>query len=193
MKSNLLALIVLSILLLSCTSKVDEISPVNDNEELIEMVLKDQKMRLENFENLEEIDQEHRTKVMELLADGKIITNKDKLNAALILQHTNLTYCNDNLTSLSNENYLLAYMLSKSAFENGSNEAAYYVAITFDRYSLYTKGFQKYGTQRVIDDKTEKELWAPIDTSTTDEERAKYNVPALKDLLRMYNIQKPKK
>ena len=155
------------------------------------MVIKDQQIRtLDNKDfDLESIDKTHRKKVMELLANGLIRTTKDKLSAALILQHTSLTYCEKKLTSVSPENYLLAFELSKSAFDSGHKEAAYYVAITFDRYLLYTEGFQKYGTQRVFDDQTDEELWAPIDPRTTDDERAKYNVPKLDSLLKKYRMK----
>ena len=152
------------------------------------MVLKDQEIRIKNLENLDSIDKPQRIRLMEMIANGNIKTDKDKLNAALILQHTSLTYCNDKLSSVSNENYLLAYLFSKSAFENGYKEAAYYVAITYDRYLLYTEGYQKYGTQRIFDE-NEEEVWAPIDTKTTDEERAEYNVPPLKELLKKYKIK----
>lgn len=62
-------------------------------------------------------------------------------------------------------------------------------AATYDRYLLYTEGYQKYGTQRVPDEVTEEEVWAPIDPKTTDEERAKYNVPPLTELLKKYKIK----
>lgn len=159
-----------------------------NNLELEKMVAKDQEIRSKNMSNYDEIDQQHRVQLMEMIANGDIKTDKDNLNAALILQHTGLTYCDDKLTSNSNENYLLAYMLSKKAFDNGNKEAAYYVAITYDRYLLYTKGLQKCGTQRIFTE-NEEELWAPIDPTTTDEERLKYNVPILNELLKKYKMQ----
>lgn len=55
-------------------------------------------------------------------------------------------------------------------------------ALNYDRYLLYTKGYQKYGTQRVFDDEG-NEFIAPIDTIlATDEERMKYNVESLLEL-----------
>jgi hypothetical protein len=174
--------------LVSCNTNKVIYSDKSNNVELEKMVAKDQEIRVKNISNYDEIDQQHRIRLMEMIADGKIKTDKDKLNAALILQHTSLTYCNEKLTSSSNENYLLAYMFAKNAFDNGSKEAAYYVAITYDRYLLYTKGYQKYGTQRIFSNNDE-ELWAPIDPTTTDEERLKYNVPVLKELLKKYKMQ----
>lgn len=162
-----------------------------NNEELGKMVIKDQEMRTsDNGEPLEPADQAHRLRVMELLANGQIKTAIDKFNAALILQHTALTFCNEKLVSISPENYYLAYELCKSAFESGYKEAGYLTAATYDRYMLYTQGYQKYGTQKIYDDKTDQMLWAPIDSSTTDEERQKYNVQPLTELLKE-NPMKP--
>ncbi len=173
--------------------KLQELIKVNtliDNLELKRMVEKDQEIRLSNDNiNLEATDRIHRNRVFELLVKDSIKTNQDKLNAALILQHTTLEYCGDNLKSISAENYLLAYQLSKSALENGFKKAANFVAVTYDRYLLYTKGFQKYGTQRVFDEKTGDEVWAPIDKSTTDKERAFYGVPPLDSLLAKYKMK----
>lgn len=160
-----------------------------DNEDLVRMVLEDQEIRNKDDADFEPLDKTHRNKVFELLANGLVTTNKDKLNAALILQHTALVFCNDELNSISAENYLLAYHLSKSAFENGELSAANFVAVTLDRYLLYTVGYQKYGTQRVFDDETNEEMWAPIDSLTTDEERRKYGVPSKDSLLLRFKIK----
>lgn len=164
--------------------KLQELFKVNaltNNLELKKMVEKDQAIRMSNnVTNLEEIDQLHRYRVFELLALDSIKTNEDKINAALILQHTALEYCGDKLKSKSPENYLLAYHFSK---------AASFIAVTYDRYLLYTKGYQKYVTQRVFEDKTGEEVWAPIDQSTTDQERALYNVPPLDSLLSKYRMK----
>ena len=182
---------VFTVIFIGCkiTSKKDE-NAISNNLELKKMVEKDQAIRMsKDVTNLEEIDQLHRNRVFELLALDSIKTNEDKINAALILQHTALEYCGDKLKSISPENYLLAYQFSKSAFNNGHKKAANFVAVTYDRYLLYTKGYQKYGTQRVFEDKTGEEVWAPIDQSTSDQERALYNVPPLDSLLAKYKIR----
>ncbi len=162
-----------------------------DNLELSRMVMEDQKMRESDNDtiDMEPIDKLHRQKVMQLIVEGKTVTNKDKTNAALILQHTALTFCNNELVSISPENYYLAYLLSKSAFENGDENAGYFCAVTYDRYMLYTEGYQKYGTQRVFEEETGNEVWAPIDPKTTDAERAAYNVPKLSVLLSKYKMK----
>jgi len=157
-----------------------------DNEDLKLMVLKDQEIRKDNTTNYELIDKNHRKKVFELLSYGKIITANDKLNAALILQHTALNYCDNNLKSESVENYYLAYCLSKSAFDDGVTAAGPFVATTYDRYLLYTIGYQKYGTQRLYDEEKDREYLAPIDPNTTDEERIQLQIPTLKELQAKY-------
>lgn len=163
---------------------------ISDNPQLKELVRIDQQMRQsDTVVEMEPIDKQHRAVVMFLLATGQIKTNTDKFNASLILQHTALTFCNGKLVSISPENYLLAHHLAKSAFESGDRSAAYMTAATYDRYLLYTEGYQKYGTQRVLDEATEDEVWAPIDSKTTDEERAKYNVPPLTELLKKYKMK----
>src|SRR5215207_711315 len=127
---------------------------INDNSELKKLVLIDQEMRKNDTLDMEPIDKKHRAVVMSFLANGLVKTTTDKFNAALILQHTALTFCNGKLVSISPENYLLAHHLSKSAFEAGDKSIAYMTAVTFDRYLLYTEGYQKYGTQRVNEETT---------------------------------------
>lgn len=185
---NLTPLILLiCITCISCSVILSEEFP--NNQELISMVEIDQKMRQNDNGNYEEKDKSHRKRVMELLVDGKIKTPTDKLNAALILQHTSVVYCNDELKSISPENYLLGYILSTSAYDAGEKKAASFVALTYDRYLLFTEGYQKYGTQKVYDEKSDSFLWAPIDSTTTDEERAKYNIAPLSELLKQCKIK----
>jgi hypothetical protein len=63
-----------------------------------------------------------------------------------------------------------------------------------DRYLSMTVGTQKYGTNREVNQKTEKEEWVPIDRKTTDAERAKYGIPPLAELLKQFPEQAtPKK
>ena len=177
-------------LLFGCTHAAIERSVPVDNELLIEMVIRDQQVRspANDSIDLETVDRQHRQQVFELLSRGQIRTAKDKFNAALILQHTGLLYCDGKLVSISPENYLLAHQLANSAMVSGSRNAGYLAAATYDRYLLYTKGFQKYGTQRLIDDKTGEEMWAPIDPSTTDAERTKYQVPGIDSLKKKYRM-----
>jgi hypothetical protein len=128
--------------------------------------------------------------VLEILAKGEALSAEDKFHAALILQHTGVTYCDGVLKSLSVENYLLAHHLFKQAFEEGLVAAGYLTAASMDRYLTFTLGTQRYGTNRLIDQDTGEEVLVPIDRSVSDEERAKYGVPPLRELLARYPERK---
>jgi len=150
--------------------------------------------------NLEEYDKKHREQIFQLLAENKVITAKDKYRAALILQHTAAKFCDGELTSISPENFLLAYKLSSTAlsmFEYVKDSTTLkkghiqrMVALNYDRYLLYSYGYQKFGTQFVFDDKTEEMLLAPIDTTlASDAERAKYYVEPIHTLLKKHRMK----
>ncbi|MEZ4970432.1 MAG: hypothetical protein R2814_12405 [Flavobacteriaceae bacterium] len=121
--------------------KINEVQST-ENKELIEMREVDQRNRKVDASNYEPTDQKHRTRVFEISTEDKISTNWDKYNAAFLLQHTNIIFCNGNLTSISPENYLLAYTLSKGAFNSGYMQAGYMVVLNHDRYLFYTEDYQ---------------------------------------------------
>ncbi len=150
--------------------------------------------------NLEEYDKVHREKIFQLLAENKVITSKDKIRAAWILQHTAAKICEGEVTSMSPENFLLAYKLSSIALSEleargdtstiRKENIPRVVALNYDRYLLFTKGYQKFGTQFVFDDKSGEMLLAPIDTSlSNDVEREKYYVEPLKVLMKKYKMK----
>ena len=90
------------------------------------MADEDQRMRMseETDPKLEnEADQRHRLRVLELLADGRIVLPEDKFRAALLLQHTTAIFCDGKLKSESLENYLLAHFLARSAALAGGARA----------------------------------------------------------------------
>jgi len=138
-------------------------------------------------------DEERLKLVLPFVTQGALIVPEDKFNAALILQHTGLTFCNQRLVSKSADNYLLAHYLFKSAFESGYKDARYLVAASIDRYLTFTEGYQKYGTNRLTNQETGKEEWVPIDRKTADSDRAKYGVLPLAELLNRYPEQAPRK
>lgn len=138
---------------------------------------------------IERSDEDRIDLVLHLLAKGADQTAEDKFNAALVLQHTPLDFCEKRLVSKSADNYLLAHYLAEQSFAAGYQPARILVAQTIDRYLSFTVGRQKYGTNRVINQETGKEELVPIDRSTTDAERAKYGVPSLKELLKRYPEQ----
>jgi len=137
-------------------------------------------------------DDERRARVIELIAAGAVVTPRDKFNAGLVLQHTGLTFCDGELKSVSPENYLLAHRYFEAALAAGVEDARGLSATAIDRYLSFTKGVQKYGTNLVINQKTGKSEWVPIDRGTTDAERARYGVAPLATLLARYPEQKIK-
>lgn len=162
---------------------------IQDNQDLLLLLKAD----IEDRSVISDISISHRDdlrrkRVFELLAQNKVITPKDKYNAAIILQHTGMFYENDKLKSKSYENYFLASLLARSAYSEGFEKAKHLIAVTYDRYSWMAFGFQKYGTQSTFIDN--KEVWVTIDPATTDKERAEYNIPPLKKLLKLRSMQK---
>jgi len=127
--------------------------------------------------------------VLQLLAEGKAQTSEDKYNAAIVLQHTPADFCGKRLVSTSPDNYLLAHYLAEQAFAGGYKDARLLVAQSIDRYLSFTKGYQMYGTNRFVNQKTGREELVPIDRKVPDSERAKYGVPPLRELLKEYPEQ----
>jgi hypothetical protein len=156
------------------------------NAELKKLAEQDQAVRMlppEESSKVDWHDSERVERVLEFLAKDMVQTPQDKFYAALILDHTPLDFRDGKVVAKSPYNYLLAHYLAKQAFEAGYNDARTMVAQTLDRYLSFTTGKQKYGTNRIIDQKTGKEELVPIDRSTPDSERAKYGVPPLAKLL----------
>lgn len=161
------------------------------NRVLRELAKEDQDFRA--GKKVSRTDQERGQAVLAVIAAGEVRVPEDKFNAALVLQHTELTFCGERLVSRSADNYLLAHYLAKSAFESGFDKARYLVAQTIDRHLSFTEGYQKYGTNRVINRATGKEELVPIDRKISDAERAKYGVPPLAELLKTFPEQVPSK
>lgn len=191
--------------LLSCKEAQEEktVKPI-DNPEIEQLFLKDIELRELDARTdtviLENYDKVHRNRIFELLATGEVKTPLDKFRAALILQHTAGKLCEGELGSVSPENYLLAYHLSSAALKElqAANDTAslkkenfpIMVALNYDRFLLYTEGYQKYGTQFVFDAATGASLLAPIDTTlATDEERIRLNVAPLSELLSKHKMK----
>ncbi|MGH9838722.1 MAG: hypothetical protein ACREEM_08060 [Blastocatellia bacterium] len=156
---------------------------------LRELVKEDQDSR--TGKKVTRTDPERIKIVLAQIAQGALTVPEDKFNAALVLQHTGLKYCEKRLVGISPDNYLLAHHLALSAFEAGYKDARQLVAATIDRYLYFTEGYQKYGTQQIFNQETEKDEWAPIDRKTSDSERAKYGVPPLDKLLKQFPEQAP--
>jgi len=196
--TKLLSLVLLATII-GCSVRKTEVSESEDNALIKDLYLKDIEIRELDAKtdtvNLEAYDKKHREKIFHLLAENKVVTVKDKIRAAWILQHTAAKFCDGKLNSISAENFLLAYKLSSTALfelrkKNDSvtikeQNIPRIVALNYDRYLLFTFGYQKFGTQFVFDDQTGEMLLAPIDTTlSNDMQRKEYNVEPLNVLLK---------
>lgn len=153
----------------------------DDNPELARLAAQDQEDRAEKEGEWD--DNARRRRVLELIAADAVVTPRDKLHAALILQHTPGAVCDGKLVSTNPEHYLLAHHYAKAAFDAGLEDAGVLVASTIDRYLAFTEGRQRYGTSQLLDLQTGQMYLPKIDRSVTDEERARYGVPPLATLL----------
>ncbi len=199
-KRTKLLIVPMIFFMLNCSKEKPSLEPDHsvDNQALKEMYLKDIEIREQDERtdtvNLESFDKVHREKVFELLADNKIVSPNDKYRAALILQHTAAKICDGEITSISPENYLLAYHLSQNAMLKTPKardlNIPRMVALNYDRYLLYSQGYQKYGTQLIFDDTSGEMVLAPMDTTlATDQERSQYQVEPLRVLLSKHKIK----
>ena len=161
---------------------------LGQNAELKKLMEQDQAVRQPGKEITG--DDDRIKQVLELLAKGAAQTPEDKYNAALVLQHTPLTFCEGRIVAKSPYNFLLAHYLAKESYEAGYSGARELVAMSMDRYLTFTQGHQKYGTNVLTNQKTGKDEWVPIDRETPDSERAKYGVAPLAELLKQYPEQK---
>ncbi|MBN8650585.1 MAG: hypothetical protein J0L67_04120 [Cytophagales bacterium] len=154
---NRILLLPLLLLSLSCHQKRKANEPEPADSHIIKTLYeKDLEIRklnaLTDTIDLEKYDQGHREKIFQLLAENKVFTPSDKIRAAWILQHTPAKVCEGELTSLSSENFLLAYYLSSSALAQLTQEKGTLTmkkenvpritALNYDRYLLFTFGHQ---------------------------------------------------
>ena len=116
-------------------------------------------------------DLERRERVMELVTANKLHTAEDYYRAAHIMNH------GDAVDDARN-----AHLLAMQSTELGHRPARWLAAATYDRWQMYQGKPQKYGTNYVYDGIRDR-LW-DVDPKTTDEERAKWDVPPLAEQLR---------
>lgn len=74
-----------------------------------------------------------------------------------------------------------AYELAREATERGEGRARWLTAAAYDRWLMYQSKPQKYRTQ-YVHDSVRHRLW-DVDTTTTDAERAAWDVPPLAEQL----------
>lgn len=117
-------------------------------------------------QELDEGDINRRTEVLGYIANGQVHAARDLVYAAYIFQHGDCS-----------EHYRLGNRLAQLAMDAGYLDARWIYAATLDRYLMSLGELQKYGTQYTWRE-GKYELY-PVDPTTTDTERAKYNVPPL--------------
>jgi hypothetical protein len=105
--------------------------------------------------------------VLGYLAEGRIVAGEALYHAAMIFQHGNCP-----------EHFQITSQLAERAMQQGYPPAAWLYAASIDRYLMNTGKPQKFGTQYFAKGDEDFYLW-PVDPATTDEERRRYNVPAL--------------
>lgn len=126
-------------------------------------------------ELLNENDRKRIDLVTKILSNNENLSAQDYHHAALIFQHGERL-----------EHFKTAHELAMKAVELGDNTARWLAAASLDRSLLMDKKPQKYGTQFKLNKNNEWRLALPIDPMITDQERAKWNVPPLKDALKVY-------
>jgi len=120
---------------------------------------------------MRERDRVRRQETAALIAENALEEGKDFFYAARIFQHGDTP-----------EDALQAHQLALRAVEMGHLPARWLAAAAYDRWLMYQGKDQKFGTQYVSDGKRQR-LW-DVDPTTTDEERARWDVPPLKEQLR---------
>ena len=149
------------------------------NRELQELYKQDQADRA----NFEQLDQEQRRQmfrrdrsrrqwVEEFLEGTVSLTAEDYFHAAMIFQHGETT-----------EHIWRAYELASKGAELGHPNCRWLTAAAYDRWLMRQGKPQKYGTQYTARNNEPYRLW-DVDPTTTDEERAMWNVPPLAEALR---------
>lgn len=120
-------------------------------------------------------EKERKRKVLSLYKKEGIKSATDYHYAALIFQHGS-----------SPDDYKTAHQFAKKAVKLGNSSACWLMAATLDRWLLSTGKAQKYGTQFRKDKNGKWQLALPVDKNTTDEERARYGVPALSQAIEKF-------
>jgi hypothetical protein len=144
------------------------------NEELRQLIQADHSDRSTNDIDWAVVDQRDKARaarVLGLLGEAKIRTAEDYYNAAMIFQHGS-----------SAEDIQLALALATLASRLAPDHPApkWLMAAAWDRYMIWKKQPQWYGTQSQIDRVSGKHLLYPVlANAVSDEERAQMAVPPL--------------
>jgi len=110
-------------------------------------------------------------RVKELLEAGAAEDAEDLFCAAMILQHGSTL-----------EDYWQAHELAKASADGGHAPARWLAAAAYDRWLMHQGEPQHFGTQYFAMAGGPLRLWE-VDPTTTDDERARWDVPPLRDAL----------
>ena len=143
------------------------------NEELRALLAADQEDRSGGIIGPEAVGRDgvRLCRVKELLEAGAAEDAEDQFCAAMILQHGS-----------SLEDYWQAHELAKASADGGHAPARWLAAAAYDRWLMLQGQPQHFGTQYFSMAGGPPRLWE-VDPTTTDDERAQWDVPPLGDAL----------
>ena len=116
-------------------------------------------------------DFQRRERVMEIVTLNESLSAEDYFHAAWVMNHGD-----------TQEDAQHAHSLALHSSELGHRPARWLAAASYDRWLLYQGKPQKYGTNYIYDGNQDR-LW-DVDPSTTDADRAAWDVPPLAEQLR---------
>jgi hypothetical protein len=115
-------------------------------------------------------DHDRREQARSIIAGSDSLDGEELYCAAMIFQHS------DELDDID-----LARQLALGSVELGYEPARWLAAASLDRWLMYQGLPQKYGTNIVPDGRRQR-VWE-TDPATTDEERARWNVPTMAEMI----------
>ncbi|MEO1209452.1 MAG: hypothetical protein AAFX78_07910 [Cyanobacteria bacterium J06638_20] len=155
---------------------MQNLSPMQDNEELLQLFQADQLEHNDTDDQIVDLstvsakDVDRLARVKQLYQEGKIRTGADYFYAALILQHSNNSI----------EDYLLAHEFCVISIIKGHVPARWLAAATEDRFLISRGQPQRFGTQYRVDEEGGWQLYE-VDPDVTDGLRQSMDVPPLEE------------
>jgi hypothetical protein len=126
----------------------------------------------EQLQQVLQRDRARRQRVEELMGSEALQAPEDYFHAAMVFQHGETL-----------DNYWRAHELAKRGAELGHPNCRWLAAAAYDRWLMNQGKPQKYGTQYTANEDEPYRLW-DVDPTTTDDERATWDVPPLAEALR---------
>ena len=126
----------------------------------------------EAWDTITKNDVARRQIVEDMIKNNELVAPIDFYHAAMIFQHGSTL-----------DDIWQAHTLAKKAAQLGYDKAKWLTAASYDRWLMYQKKPQKYGTQYT--DYGQGVVLYKYDPETTDDERKQMNVPPLEEALEM--------